>query len=106
MTKPLKLTDLQLMLLSAASQREDHLLALPETLTSRAAQAVVSKLLPRGFVEETPVTSADPHWRTGEDGMLTRLKITPAGLQAIGLEPEGAPDEDPGDQSQAGSRRT
>ncbi len=104
MTKPLKLTDLQLMLLSAASQREDHLLALPETLKSRAAPAVVSKLLARGLVEETPVTSADPHWRTGKDGTLTGLRITPAGLQAIGVEPEGAPDADPGDTSQAGSR--
>ena len=104
MTKPLKLTDLQLTLLSAAAQREDHLLALPETLKSRAAQAVVSKLLARGFVEETSGISADPHWRTGEDSTLTGLRITPAGLQAIGVEPEGAPDADPGDTSQAGSR--
>ena len=88
MTKPLKLTDKQLMLLSAASQREDRLLALPETLKGGAARALVSKLLAGGLVEEITVSPADPHWRTGEDDQLIGLRITPAGLQAIGVEPE------------------
>ena len=76
------------MLLSAASQRQDHLLALPETLKGRAAQALVSKLLARRPRRGDPSRPADPHWRTGEDDQLIGLRITPAGLQAIGVEPE------------------
>jgi Protein of unknown function (DUF3489) len=89
MTKPLKLTDQQLMLLAAASQREDRLLALPDTLNGRSARALVSKLLAGGLVEEITLSPADPQWRANEnDAQAVGLRITPAGLQAIGAEEE------------------
>jgi hypothetical protein len=94
MAKPLKLTDTQLIILSAATQRHDQLLTLPDNLKGGAARSLVSRLLARGLVEEVTVGSADPRWRTGEDGTLTGLRITAAGLQAIGVEPEGAPAAD------------
>ncbi len=103
MTHAHKLSDKQLMLLSAASQRQDFLLALPENLKGGAARAVVSKLLAGGLVEEVTVSPADPHWRTGEDGAAIGLRMTPTGLQAIGIKPEGTVDADPGDTPQAGS---
>ena len=104
MTPAHKLSDKQIMLLSAASsQRQDLLLALPDNLKGGAARALVSKLLAGGLVEEVTVSLADPHWRTGEDGTAIGLRITPAGLQAIAVEPEGAADADPGDTPQAGS---
>ena len=103
MTHAHKLSDKQLMLLSAASQRQDLLLILPDTLKGGAARAVVSKLLTGGLVEEVTVSPADPHWRTGEDGAAIGLRITPAGLQAIGIELEGAADADPGDTPQGSS---
>ncbi len=100
MTHAYKLSDKQLMLLSAASQRQDLLLACPENLKGGAARAVVSKLLARGLVEEITASPADPHWRSDEDGTLVGLRITPAGLEAIGIEPQGTSDADAGGASQ------
>jgi hypothetical protein len=91
MTHGRQLTDKQLIILSAASQRHDHLLSLPDNLRGGAARALVSRLVARGLVEEVTVGSADPHWRTSEDGTLTGLRITAAGLQAIGVEPNPSP---------------
>ncbi len=101
MTHAHKLSDKQLMLLSAASQRQDRLLTCPENLKGGAARALVSKLLAGGLVEEISVASADLHWRTGEDDQMIGLRITPAGLQAIGIEPNGAADANGGDTPQA-----
>ena len=61
MTHAHKLSDRQLMLLSAASQRQDLLLILPDTLKGGAARAVVSNLLTSGLVEEVTVSPADSH---------------------------------------------
>jgi hypothetical protein len=47
----MKLTDTQLMLLSAASQRKDHAIELPENLKG-AANKVIGKLLTEGLIEE------------------------------------------------------
>ena len=101
MTHAHKLSDKQLMLLSAASQRQDLLLPRPDTLKGGAARALVSKLLAGGLVEEITVGPADPHWRTGEDNQAVGLRITPAGLEAIGVEPEHAADADRGEAPQA-----
>ncbi len=103
MTHAHKLSDKQLMLLSAAAQRQDLLLVPPDTLKGGAARALVSKLLTGGLVEEVTVGPADPHWRAGEDDQVVGLRITPAGLEAIGVEPEGAPDADAGDTPQPDS---
>ena len=48
----MKLTDTQLVLLSAASQREDRAVELPANLKGGAAHKVVAKLLTEGLVEE------------------------------------------------------
>src|SRR5688500_16859285 len=103
MTHAPKLSDKQLMLLAAASQRHDRLLAPPEALKGAAARALIAKLLFRGLVEEITVSPAGPHWRTGEDGAVMGLRITAAGLEAIGIEPQGATDADAGDASPARS---
>jgi hypothetical protein len=103
MTHSHKLSDKQLMLLSVASQREDHLLALPEILKGQPARALVSKLLAGGLVEEITVSPADPYWRTSEDDQMIGLRITPTGLEAIGIEPDGTADADAGDTPQVGS---
>jgi Protein of unknown function (DUF3489) len=81
-----KLTDTQLRLLSAASQRDDGLLVPPEHLKGGAAQKSVAKLLASNLVEEVGVKRDQPAWRDGDDGPIG-LKITDAGLTAIGVEP-------------------
>lgn len=92
-----KLSDTQLVILSAAAQRTDrNVLPLPGSLRGGAAAKVVRALLKRGLIVETTTdsqTKADAAlnriWRNGEDGRAILLHITDAGLAAIGVEPEG-----------------
>jgi hypothetical protein len=77
------------MLLSAASQREDLLVTLPAHPKAGAAKSSLSKLLSQGLVEEVTVGREQPHWRADDDGQQIGLRITRAGLDAIGLKPEG-----------------
>jgi hypothetical protein len=91
-----KLSDTQLVILSAAAQREDrNVLPLPGSLRGGAATKVVGALLSRGLIAETTTdsrTKADAAlnriWRNDEDGRAILLHITDAGLAAIGVEPE------------------
>ncbi len=91
-----KLSDTQLVILSAAAQREDrNVLPLPGSLRGGAATKVVGALLSRGLIAETITdsrTKADAAlnriWRNDEDGNAILLHITDAGLAAIGVEPE------------------
>jgi hypothetical protein len=100
-----KLSDTQLVILSAAAQREDrNVLPLPGSLRGGAAAKVVGALLSRGLIAETTTdsrTKADAAlnrvWRNDEDGRAILLHITDAGLAAIGIEP------DSGDSAPAGA---
>jgi hypothetical protein len=90
MTTSSPLTDTQLVLLSRASQRDDGLLVPLDTLRGGAARTVASKLIIAELVAEVPVGRADPHWFRDEGaGRWVGLKVTTAGLRAIGLEAEG-----------------
>src|SRR5262249_31550750 len=60
---PMKLTDTQLVLLSAAAQRQDGGVELAPTLKGGAAHRVVGKLLSEGLVEQTPAGGSLPVWR-------------------------------------------
>ncbi len=84
------LTDTQLVLLSSASQREDHLVTLPPNLKGGAAKKVVDKLLNLGFVKEVLTKQDQPVWRTDENERPVGVKITRAGLKALGVEPDEA----------------
>jgi len=93
-----KLSDTQLVILSAAAQREDrNVLPLPGSLRGGAAAKVVGALLKRGLIAETTTdnrTRADAAlnriWRNDADGSAILLHITDTGLAAIGIEPEAA----------------
>ena len=95
-----KLSDTQLLILSAAAQRDDrNVLPLSGSLRGGAASKVVGALLSRGLIAERVMDSiakADPAlnriWRNDEDGRAILLHVTDAGLAAIGVEPEDAPD--------------
>ncbi len=90
----------QAILLSAAAQRADgNLLPLPGSLRGGAATKVVGALLARGLIREQTTDSprkADAAlntiWRNEDDGRVVLLFITPAGLDAIGVEREREPD--------------
>ena len=86
-----KLNDTQLVLLSAAANRDSgSFYPLPETLTpARTAKALVS-LTKAGLMEEREASGSEMVHRTDGD-LRYGLFITPAGLQAIGIEEgEGA----------------
>src|SRR4051812_29851879 len=68
MEDPMKLTDTQLVLLSAASQREDRAIELPTNLKGGAAQKVTGRLLSEGLVEAIRARASLPVWRI--DGFL------------------------------------
>jgi hypothetical protein len=89
MEDPVKLTDTQLLLLSAASQRDDRALELPPKLTGGAANKVVAKLLTEGLVEEIRARGELPVWRRDDNGPRT-LRITKKGLAAIRVDDEPA----------------
>src|SRR5687768_14483114 len=89
-----KLSDTQLVLLSAASQREHRIITPPERLKGGALKKVYDKLINLGFAEAVVVGRTQPAWRTDEDETRIGLKITETGLAAIGVEPE---DHQPGE---------
>lgn len=84
MTKPTEPTDTQLVLLSAASQREDNLLS-PARLRGGAAVRVAGSLLAADLVEELVVLNDDLHWRDDPGQGRIGLRLTPAGFAAIGV---------------------
>jgi hypothetical protein len=102
-----RLSDTQLVILNAAAQRDDrNALPLPGSLRGGAAAKVVGALLSRGLVAETVTESmakADPalntFWRNEADGRAVLLNINGAGLQAIGVEPEGCEPTDKADNA-------
>lgn len=84
----MKLTDTQLVLLSAASQRPDRALVLSDNLKGGAAARTTRKLLDGNLVEEVAANGGLPVWRHGSEGQPLALIVTDAGLKEIGVEPE------------------
>jgi hypothetical protein len=80
----MKLTDTQLVLLSAASQREDGGVEIGPNLKGSASRRVHGKLLTEHLIEEIPAQGSLPVWRRVEDKGPLALRITDRGLAAIG----------------------
>jgi hypothetical protein len=59
-----KLTDTQLIILSAASRRDDRGVELPANLKGEAARKVVDKLTRAGLLEEVRATGSLPRLAT------------------------------------------
>ncbi len=86
----MKITDTQLVLLSAAAQREDGAVEFSARLKGNAAQKVLGKLLSEDLVEEIPADGALPVWRRDDDKGALTLRTTDRGLAAIGAGQDGA----------------
>ena len=80
------LSDTQLLVLSAASQRTDHAATLPANLKGSAAKKVIDGLLKQTLLQEVRATDDMPVWRRGDDNRPYALRITKAGLKAIEVE--------------------
>jgi Protein of unknown function (DUF3489) len=95
----IKFNDTQLVLLSAASQRDDHCLVPPTGPKRGQAQRAIVKLLEAGIVKEIRAKGGAPIWRRDEEkGHTYALKLTAAGVKAIAV------DETPPSQGDAERR--
>ena len=80
------LSDTQLLILSAASQRNDHAAILPASLKGSAAKKVIDRLLKQKLLQELRAKDDMPVWRRGHDNRPYTLRITKGGLKAIEVE--------------------
>src|ERR1700730_12442060 len=80
------LSDTQLLILSAASQRPDHAAILPANLNGSAAKKVIDRLLKQKLLQELHAKDDMPVWRRGNDNRPYTLRITNAGFKAIEVE--------------------
>ena len=82
-----------------APRPDGSLLPLPGSLRGGAATKVVGALLTRGLAREEVTDSSrlsdkvlNIAWRNEEDGRAVMLRITAAGLGALGIEPPAGPE--------------
>jgi hypothetical protein len=91
-----KLSDTQLVILTAACQRDDRMvLPLPDRLKGGAAAKVLDSLTKKGLIEEVGAKRGDPIWHETDDGHSTTLVVTEEGFDALGILPGDAPDASP-----------
>ena len=83
-----RLTDTQLIILSAASRREDRAVELPANINAEAAGKAVDKLIRASLLEEVRAAGSLPVWRRDDESGPMALRITKTGLKAIDVEDE------------------
>ncbi len=94
----IKLTDTQLIMLSAAAQRDDRCLVARQNLKGGAAQKVAAKLIAAGLVKEIKAIAGMPVWRRNEPAAQSyALKLTAAGAKAIVID-ESSASQEPGEE--------
>lgn len=84
-----KLTDAQLVVLSAAAKSADRkVLPVPKSLKLKAAatSAVLRSLLKHGLIAERTAKRLEKIWRETPGGERLTLEVTNKGLRAIGVE--------------------
>ena len=103
-----ELTDTQLVILSAASQREDRGVEPLANVQGKAAGKVVAKLVRAGLLEEIKASGSLPVWRRNDESGAVALRITSAGLAVIDAADKAiaAPEESGSGLSSAGEAIT
>jgi Protein of unknown function (DUF3489) len=92
-----QLSDLQLVALSAACQREDRTITIPDALEDEAIPVFAETLINLGLAEETPAERGQPVWRQDQvSGQPITLCITDRALTVLGID-EGNPETGMGD---------
>jgi hypothetical protein len=95
-----KLSEAQLVMMSAAAQRKDRCLSPPVAIKGAALSKVSAKLAKLGLAREIEAKPGAPIWRRDDAGQGYALKLTAAGLKAIAVD-EGSPDAiEPGEALQ------
>ena len=84
-----KLTDTELVMMSAAARRDDRDLEPPKSMKASTAAKVAAKLIASGLVREIKTKKRAAAWRRDEKtGQAYSLKLTAAGLKAIVVDVE------------------
>ena len=83
-----RLTDTQLIILSAASRRDDRGVELPANINGEAARKAVDKLIRGSLLEEVHAAGSLPVWRRDDESRPMALRITKNGLDTIAVEDE------------------
>jgi Protein of unknown function (DUF3489) len=79
----IKLADTQIVMLSAAAQRDDRCLLAPQILKGSATQKLATKLIGAGLAKEIKAKPEAPVWRQDDrTGQSFALKLTAAGVRA------------------------
>jgi hypothetical protein len=86
----MKLTDTQLVLLSAASQRQDGAVEIGSKLKGGVADKVIGRLLTHHPIEEILAEGGLPVSRRDDEKGALALRITAQGLLGTVAEDEGA----------------
>ena len=89
-----KLTDTQLIVLSAAAARDDGIAMIPAKMNKAAASKVGSSLVSRKLMRAARSKLGMPIWRVDKDDRPISLVITRAGRNAIGVDEDPATDAD------------
>lgn len=103
-----KLSDSQLIVLSAACQRPDaYVFPVTLKLKGNAIGNVLKSLLTKGLLEEIPGRADDTIWRYDDESAPLTLRATRAAFEALGIEPDDAPAGDTaGTDETAGTEAT
>ena len=88
----IKLTDTQLLMLSAAARRNDRCLVAAPNVKAAAAQKIAGKLIASGLVKEIKAKPGAPVWRRDDEaGQSYALKLTAVGAKAIAIDERAEP---------------
>jgi hypothetical protein len=93
MSMSIKLTDTQIVMLSAAVQRDDRCLLAPQIMKGSATQKLATKLIEAGLAKEIKAKPGAPVWRREQGRHSYALKLTAAGARATADAPGLALDE-------------
>ena len=83
----IRLTDTQLLTLSAAAQRDDRCIAAPPNLKGAAALKFATRLVAAGLVKEVKAKPGSHVWRRDDaTGQAYALELSAAGLKTIAVD--------------------
>jgi hypothetical protein len=85
-----RLTDMQSVILSSASRRNDRGVDLPANVTDEPVRKAVDKLIRAGLLEEVRAHGALLAWRRDAEAGPTALRITKQGFEAVGVKDDAA----------------
>ncbi|MEW5727843.1 MAG: DUF3489 domain-containing protein [Pseudomonadota bacterium] len=91
-----QLSDTQAVILSAACARDGgFLLPVTANLKGGAINMVLTSLIKKELAEEIAAEPGAPVWREDDDGNPLTLRATPAAYEALGMQADTAPEEEP-----------